>query len=160
MKRKLCIYLCLMVITPFVASACAEVMYPTLANVKEMGETEKDFQKDLQAATVDVMTEQHAAMSPEVAEALKGMQVQYTALADKYRASAAEKDAAVQGPALGNFGTGGLQGMFNLLGLGWLWPLLNGFFGKSRASKEITDLKLSLATAASTGEVLPSGNIE
>lgn len=154
-KKGLCIYLGLLFVTPFVFSACADWTFPTLANVKTMAETEKDFQKDLQGATVDVMTEQHSAQTPELSEAMQIMQSQYNEVAAQLRAMAADKDAAIKGFDAGGLTTGGLQGLFNILGLGWLWPVFSMFFGKSRASEELSDLKMKLATKAGTNEELP-----
>ena len=134
--------------------------YPTTADVNTMAAAERDYVAGLHNAGNELMTEQHSAMTPELAEAFAAMQGQYNDLSAQLRANAAETTA--EGVSLGGASGFGIEWLLGVFNLGWLYPFIKGF-GKSRASVEvakatddITAIKLGLATAAKPGEAMPS----
>lgn len=136
--------------------------YPTTDDMNRVVAAGREYQAGLHQGTVDVMTEQHAAMTPELRAEFEAMRVQYDAMAAQLKAAAGEVVAT--GPAIGGLSENDelipwLLGLFNL---GWLYPFIKGF-GKSRSSTEvaqatadITAIKLDLATAAQPGAAVPS----
>jgi hypothetical protein len=136
--------------------------YPTTDDVNSMAAAEREYAAGLHEGTVDTMTEQHAAMTPELRAEFEAMRGQYAAVVSQLKDRAGETVAT--GPSVGGIGENDelipwLLGLFNL---GWLYPFIKGF-GKSRASDEvaqatsdITAIKLDLATAAKPGAAVPS----
>ena len=169
-KRKLfllpIVFCCGFSATVLVGLACDSIMYPTVDNVRTLNEANLDYQQGLQESTVETMTDQHGRMSPENQEWFDAMLAQNAQFVSELKDVAVSKAAVVSGPEIGNLGgaEGGIvEWGFNLVGLGWLIPFWNMFFGKSRGTKdivnlkdEISALKLKLATAAKTGADMPS----
>ena len=152
-------YVLLIGVTVYTCAGC----FPTTKDVNNLAEAERTFQQGLSEGVVETMTEQHAAMTPELADAFAVMQGQYNELSAQLKAKASQAKAS--GPdigALGGSGSGILQWILGLFNLGWLYPFIKGF-GKSRASgevdalkNEVAALKLNLATAAKPGSDMPS----
>lgn len=142
----------------------AGCMFPTTDDVNRMQDSEREYVGGLHDASNALMTEQHTAMTPELAEAFAAMKTQYNDLTAQLAAKAGEaKASGVDLGALGGDAGGiGIEWILGLFNLGWLYPFIKGF-GKSRASTEvakatedITEIKLGLATAAKTGAAMPS----
>lgn len=153
MKQTLWICLCLSLLTPL---ACDEIMYPTVADVNTLAEADHEFVSGLHEAGNQLMTEQHSAMTPELAEAFAVMQQQYNELSLQLKTQAGKVQA--EGPSIGGlsgFGGGVVPSLLSMFGLGSLIPIWNMFFGKSRASQDITDLKHSLAVKAGSDQEIP-----
>lgn len=156
----ICGYALLCAVTAYTCMGC----FPTTADVNGMQAANQEFNKGLHDAGNKMMTEQHSAMTPELAEAFAVMQGQYDDLSAQLRARASEtKAAGVSVGALGGESAGGgvIQWILGLFNLGWLYPFFKGF-GKSRSSSEVAkatadilDLKLNLATKAGANEKLP-----
>ncbi len=152
---------------------CADFMYPTVADVRLLAEAERNFQEDLQVATVETMTSHHSRMSPENQEWFDTVLAQNRELASELAAVGKEKADTISGPALAELNAKGADWL-DVAGLGWLIPFWSMFFGKSRGTKELADLKsesatelaglkdkvenltLSLAVAAKADSAIPS----
>lgn len=150
MKRTLWICLCAALFVPFIGC------FPTTDDVNRMQESDHEFVAGLHDAGNQLMTEQHSAMTPELAEAFTIMQAQYNELSLQLKARAGEVEA--KGPSLegfSGFGEGIFPSLLSMFGLGALIPIWNMFFGKSRAAAEITELKMELAKKAGTDQELP-----
>lgn len=140
---------------------CDSLMYPSLHNVKTMADAERELQVGLQESTVGTMTEQHTAMTPELEAVFATILATNQDTANALNDLAAGKVSDVEGPGLGGIGFS-MDGVFNLLGMGWLIPFWNMFFGKSRGTKEVdslkkelNELKTDLMTKAGANETLP-----
>lgn len=138
---------------------CDTLMYPTDKEVKALAVLENEHRTDLQNATVEVMTEQHTAMTPELEAVFAALLVQNQELSASLKKLAADRVAAVKGPQIGSLGDalgGGLvPQLMSMFGLGALIPIYNMFFGKSRAQKELDAINMKLAVAAPAGEAFP-----
>lgn len=139
-------------VLPVYLGGCDSVMFPTLADVKTLAESENEHRTGLQAATVETMTEQHTAMTPELEEVLAVILEQNREMSNLLKTAAAEKVSSVEGPSIGGIGDvlgGGLiPQLMSMFGLGSLIPLYSMFFGKSRAQKELDEMKLAMAVRA------------
>lgn len=164
-------------VLPVYLGGCDSVMFPTLADVKTLAESENEHRTGLQAATVETMTEQHTAMTPELEEVLAVILEQNREMSNLLKTAAAEKVSSVEGPSIGGVGDalgGGLiPSLLSMFGLGSLIPIYNMFFGRSRGEsavaavkeksendlsdlkEEIAELKLNLATKAGANETIP-----
>lgn len=132
---------------------CDSVMYPTVADVNTLAEADRDYQDGLHAGQIDTLTEQHAAMAPEVRAELDAIVGQYNALSAQLREKAGGVTA--KGVELGGFGGELIPKLMSMFGFGSLIPIYSMFFGKSRAQKEIDELKSKLAVSAPAGEAFP-----
>lgn len=136
------------------AGGCEAFNFPTVKDVNALAEADHEFVAGLHDAGNDLMTDQHAAMTPELAEALAIMQAQYEDVSAQLQARASGTKAA--GLSVGGLGgngvTGFIGGLLDILGLGWVATL----FMPSRATKKISEIELALATAAKAGEEIPS----
>ncbi len=119
-----------------------------------MAEADHEFVAGLHDAGNDLMTDQHAAMTPELAEAFAAMKGQYDDLAAKLASRASGVTASgVSVAGLGGNGvTGFIGGLLDILGIGWIATL----FMPSRATKKISEIQLGLAEAAKAGALVPS----
>ncbi len=155
-KKEICtlsLWVMLIGVTVYTCAGC----FPTTDDVNALQEADHEFVAGLHDAGNELMTDQHSAMTPELAEAFATMKGQYDDLSRQLKERAGETRAeGISLGALGGEGGGAVDWAFNLLGLGWLLPVWNMFFGKSRASDEISALKLRLATGAKAGNDLPS----
>ena len=136
---------------PLLLWGCDSIMYPTISDVRTLTESENDHRSGLQEATVETMTAQHTAMTPELEAVFATILVMNQEAAASLKSIADEKAASVKGPEIGGLGAlgGGLiPQLMSMFGVGSLIPIYNMFFGKSRAQSEIDDLKLKLATRA------------
>ena len=150
MKRTLWICLCAALFVPFIGC------YPTTTDVNNLQEANQTFNQGLHDAGNQMMTDQHSAMTPELEKAFTIMQAQYNELSLQLKARAGEVEA--KGPSIGGFsgfGEGIVPSLLSMFGLGALIPIWNMFFGKSRAAKEITELKHQLAKKAGADQELP-----
>ena len=137
----------------FLATAVTTACFPTTQDVNTMAEAERTYVGGLHDASNELMTEQHSAMTPELAEAFAAMKGQYNDLAAQLAAKAGETTAAGVGFAgVGSNGiTGFVGGIMDMLGLGWIATL----FLPSRGAKKMNELEMALATKAGTGETIP-----
>lgn len=144
-------YLCGVVI---LAAGCEGFLFPTVKDINTLAEADHEFVAGLHEGTADLMTEQHAAMTPELAEAFGVMTSQYNDVVArlKEKAGGAKAEGVSVGGLGGNGVTGFVGGILDLLGLGWIATL----FLPSRATKKITALELALAQAAKSGALVPS----
>lgn len=137
---------------------CASCMFPTNDDVNNMQKSNQTFNQGLHDAGNKLMTEQHSAMTPELAEAFAVMQGQYNELSAQLKAKAGEaKAVGVDISGLGSFGGPNdwftvIAGLFGFGGIaGWISNLLK----PSRATKRIDELETRLAVAAPAGEAFP-----
>jgi len=128
--------------------------FPTTEDVNRLQDADHEFVAGLHQGTVAIMTEQHAAMTPELAQAFSAMKGEYNELAAQLKSNAAGvKASGLSVGGLGGSGVSGfLGGILDLMGLGWIATL----FLPSRATKKITELELDLAKAAKSGALVPS----
>jgi len=138
-------------VLPIYLWSCDSLMYPTVADVQTLAESENEHRDGLQAATVETMTAQHTAMTPELEAVFATLLEQNKELSASLSKLAADKVATVKGPQIGGLeglGGGMIPQLLSMFGLGSLIPIYNMFFGKSRAQKELDEMKLAMATRA------------
>lgn len=135
-------------------AGCEAFNFPTVKDVNALAEADHEFVGGLHEAGNDLMTEQHGAMTPELAAAFAAMKGQYDDLAAQLasRASGAKATGVSVGGLGGNGVTGFIGGLLDILGLGWIATL----FLPSRATKKITEIQLGLAEAAKAGALIPT----
>ena len=127
-------------------ASCDGIMYPTVSDVNTMADADRTYQEELHAGQIDTLTEQHAAMAPEVRAELDALRAQFAELVANSNATAS--GAVATGPEISALCGFGIESLLSMFGLGSLIPIYNMFFGKSRAQKELDDMKLAMATRA------------
>ena len=141
-----------MILPPMLGGCSDSMTYPTVATVKTLAEAENEHRTGLQEATVNTMTDQHTAMAPELEEVLATILTQNRELSASLHILANEAAAKAEGASIGGLGDalgGGLiPSLMSMFGLGSLIPIDNMFFGKSRAQKELDEMKLAMAVRA------------
>lgn len=85
-------------------AGCEAFNFPTVKDVNTMAEADHEFVAGLHDAGNDLMTEQHAAMTPELAEAFAAMKGQYDDLAAQLASRAS--GAKATGVSVGGLGGG------------------------------------------------------
>ena len=138
-------------VLPICLWSCDSMMYPTVSDMKTVADEEIEHRSGLQEATVQTMTDQHTALAPELEAVFAVILAQNKDMSASLKALAAEKVAAVEGPSVGSLdslGGGMIPSLLSMFGLGSLIPIYNMFFGKSRAQKELDEMKLKMATRA------------
>ncbi len=136
-----------------------DIMYPTVTDVNERSKAQNEFIAGENQATRDQMQEEHGIQSPELVDALAQVSAD-AAFAIKQlreRVDAVEAKGADVGDlgSFGELGGGLIPKLLSMFGFGSLIPIYSMFFGKSRAQKEIDELKSKMAVSAPAGESFP-----
>lgn len=154
---------------PITMGGCGTLDFPTKTDVNRLTEAEREFVKALHDAGNKLMTEQHSAMTPELAEAFAVMTGQYQEISAALKAKASKTEAEGIDVGLGSFGgmNDWLTALIGLISGGSLWSVIGNLFKPSRATaridaleksttERISSLEKDLATAAKAGASIPS----
>ena len=155
-----------------VVYTCTSCVFPTNDDVNNMQESNQTFNQGLHDAGNKLMTDQHSAMTPELAEAFVLMNSQYVEISAelKRQAGTVKAQGADVGGLLGGGGIWEVIGMMfpGFAGIGlWIQNLLKpsrasgqvaALEGEAKAmANELKNLKHQLATAAGAGDAVTPG---